>query len=359
MDSLTYGIIGCGRISSNHLKAAYKSGLRISCLCDINEQRLEEKYDKISLYTPVRKYTDYKLLLQETPPDIIAICTDNGSHGRIALDCIEAGSNVIIEKPIALNLEEADKIIDTSKNKGVKVAVCHQNRFNKAIMKVREAVEENRLGRLLYGSAHILWSRSRMYYDQASWRGTWESDGGALMNQCIHNIDMLRWMMGDDIKEVTGLIDNINHPYIEAEDLGLAIIKFQNGAYGLIEGTVNVFPDNLEETLYILGEKGTIKVGGKALNLLEEWSFQDIRIEDLTAELKYRENPPNIYGFGHLPLYEDMIASIKNNRSPYVDALAGRNALELILAIYKSSQEKKTIALPLKTGSTLDFKGDL
>ena len=177
------------------------------------------------------------------------------------------------------------------------------------------------------------------------------------MNQCIHNIDMLRWMMGDSITEVIGFIDNINHPYIETEDLGLAIIKFKNGAYGLIEGTVNVFPDNLEETLYILGEKGTLKVGGKSLNLIEEWNFKELRVEDLTIELKYRENPPDIYGFGHLPLYEDMIKAIKEGHSPYVDAIAGRNALELVLAIYKSSQEKKAVTLPLKVGSTTDFKG--
>ncbi len=356
MDKLTYGIIGCGRISANHLKAAFKSGLDIISLCDINVERLEEKFDKVNLYNQVKKYTDYKLLLEEAPPDIVAICTDNGSHGKIALDCLEAGCNLIIEKPITLSLEEADEIIKTSRDKGLKVAVCHQNRYNKAIQKIREAVEEKRLGRILYGSAHILWSRNRMYYDQSSWRGTWTMDGGTLMNQCIHNIDMLRWMMGDSITEVIGLIDNINHPYIETEDLGLAIVKFKNGAYGLIEGTVNVFPDNLEETLYILGEKGTLKVGGKSLNLIEEWNFKDLRVEDLTIELKYRENPPDIYGFGHLPLYEDMITAIKENRSPYVDAKAGRNALELVLAIYKSSQEKKSVSLPLKTGSTTDFK---
>ena len=357
MDELTYGIIGCGRISKNHLSAALKSNLKIIGLCDINARSLEDKLYTFTLSNEVRAFTDYKELLKASPPDIMAICTDSGSHGRIALDCIEAGCNVIIEKPIALDLLEADKIIEASERKGVKVAVCHQNRFNKAIIKIREAIEEGRFGKLIYGSAHVLWSRSRMYYQQAPWRGTWAQDGGALMNQCIHNIDILRWMLGDSIEEVTGLIGNLNHPYIEVEDLGLAMIKFKNGAHGLIEGTVNVFPDNLEETLYIFGEKGTVKAGGKSLNLIQEWTFQDLRMEDLDTEQKYRENPPDIYGFGHLPLYQDMIASIKENRSPYVDAQAGRQALELVLAIYKSSLEKRPIKLPLKEGSTMDFKG--
>jgi len=215
----------------------------------------------------------------------------------------------------------------------------------------------NRFGRLLYGTAHIRWNRGEDYYRQAPWRGTWEQDGGALMNQCIHNIDLLRWMMGNDITEVVGLTANMAHPYIEAEDLGLALVKFANGSYGIIEGTTNIYPVNLEETLYIFGEKGTAKAGGKSVNLIEEWRFADNLDDPEEVKAKYHENPPNVYGFGHTPLYADVADAIKDDREPYITAADGRNALELVLAIYKSAAEGRSVKLPLSRCSTSDFKG--
>lgn len=193
---------------------------------------------------------------------------------------------------------------------------------------------------------------------QAPWRGTWEKDGGALMNQCIHNIDLLRWMMGDEIEEVFAYTDRLNHPYIEAEDLGLALVKFKNGAYGMIEGTTNVYPTNLEETLYLFGEKGTVKAGGKSVNLIEEWRFADDTEDDEEVKAKFAENPPNVYGYGHIPLYKDVIESIKNKHRPYIDAEDGRRALELVLAIYKSAKEGKPVKLPLYDFSTTEMHGN-
>ena len=209
----------------------------------------------------------------------------------------------------------------------------------------------------MYGTAHIRWNRGEEYYKQAPWRGTWEQDGGALMNQCIHNIDLLRWMMGGEIIEVVGITDNMIHGYIDAEDLGMALVKFANGSYGIIEGTTNIYPKNLEETLYIFGEKGTVKAGGKSVNLIEEWQFADNMDDPEEVKEKHHENPPNVYGFGHGPLYADVIDAIKNDRQPYVTAVDGRNALELVLAIYKSATEGKSVKLPLDKCSTLDFKG--
>ena len=176
------------------------------------------------------------------------------------------------------------------------------------------------------------------------------------MNQCIHNIDLLRWMMGDEVTEVVGMTDNLFHPYIEAEDFGIALVKFANGSYGIIEGTANIFPRNLEETLYIFGEKGTVKVGGHSVNAIEEWIFSDYLDDPNEVKAKFRENPPNVYGFGHTPLYKDVISAIENDRSPLVDAYAGKRALELVLAIYKSAAEGRSIKLPLESASTLDFK---
>ena len=181
-------------------------------------------------------------------------------------------------------------------------------------------------------------------------------DGGALMNQCIHNIDLLRWMMGNDVTEVIGLTDNLQHGYLEAEDFGAALIQFANGSYGIVEGTTAIYPENLEETLYIFGEKGTAKAGGKSVNRIEEWRFAD-SIES-TQEIKKwcREEPPNIYGFGHKLLYKDMMEAVRDDRQPYVSAADGRRALELVLAIYKSQKIGNAVTLPLKHFSTLDMK---
>jgi len=216
-------------------------------------------------------------------------------------------------------------------------------------------LEGGRFGRLSHGAAHVRWNRGQAYYSQAPWRGTWAQDGGCLMNQCIHNIDLLRWMMGDDIDEVMAYTDRLQHPYLEAEDLGLALIKFSNGSYGLIEGTTNVYPKNLEETLYIFGSNGTAKAAGTSDNIIEEWSFSDGLDDPQYVKATYAENPPNVYGYGHTPLYADMVDAIQNRCQPYVDGEAGKRALELVLAIYKSAAEKRPIKLPLDKCSTLDF----
>ena len=193
---IKYALIGCGRISPNHIAAAQANNLDIVAICDIVPENMEDKVTKFELAETVKLYTDYKELLKKEKPNLVAIATESGKHAQIALDCIEAGANIIIEKPIALSIKDANAIIDAAKKKGVKVCTNHQNRFNKAITKIRDAVEKKRFGKMFYGTAHIRWNRGWEYYSRANWRGTWEQDGGALMNQCIHNIDLLNWMMG-------------------------------------------------------------------------------------------------------------------------------------------------------------------
>lgn len=352
---MKYALIGCGRISVNHITAAQTNGLDIVAVSDVLPEKMDEKKQKFNLGDSTKTYTDYREMLAEEQPELVAICTESGKHAAIALDCIDAGCHVIIEKPIALSLADADEIIRRAKEKSVKVCANHQNRFNKAIQKIRDALEKKRFGKMFYGTAHIRWCRDKNYYTQAPWRGTWEQDGGALMNQCIHNIDLLRWMMGDEIDEVVGMTDRLNHPYIDCEDLGIALVKFSNGSYGIIEGTTDVYPQNLEETIYLFGEKGTVKAGGQSVNLLEEWRFSDALDNPEEVLRACSEAPPNIYGFGHTALYADMIEAIQNNREPYVNGEAGRRALELVLAIYKSAAEGKSVKLPLKDVSTMDF----
>lgn len=354
---MRYALIGCGRISPNHIVAAKNNGLEIAAICDLDKNNMDDKFLKFDLSDSVKRYTDYRDLLLTEKPELVAIATESGKHAQIAIDCINNGCNVIIEKPIALSIKDADRIIAVAKEKKVKVCACHQNRFNKSIQKIREAVEKKRFGRLFYATAHIRWTRDYEYYARAKWRGTWEQDGGALMNQCIHDIDLLRWMMGNDIDEVVAMTDRLNHSYIEAEDLGIALVRFSNGSYGIIEGTVDVYPKNLEETLYIFGEKGTVKAGGESVNIIEEWNFSDYL--DTSEEIKkeYHELPPNVYGFGHSRLYADMIKAIIEDREPYVSAEDGKRALELVLAIYESAATGRSVKLPLKEGTTLDYKG--
>ena len=365
MDRVKYALIGCGRVSPNHIAACLNSmdRLTLSAVCDLVPDRMQAVLARSSMrpedIARVRHYVDYREMLATEHPDLVAIATDSGSHASIALDCIAARCHVIVEKPIALSLRDADRLIEAADRSRVVLCACHQNRFNRSIQKVRKALNQGEFGRLYYGTAHIRWNRRRSYYEQAPWRGTWEHDGGALMNQCIHNIDLLRWMMGDDVDQVFAYADNLAHPYIEAEDLGIALVKFRNGSYGVVEGTTDVYPENLEETLYIFGEKGTVKVGGKSVNLIEEWAFSECDEDPEAVKTAYSENPPNVYGFGHTPLYADVLSAIGEGRKPYVDGGAGRNALELVLAIYKSAKEGAPVRLPLDDFSTMDMAGAL
>jgi len=357
MEKIRYALIGCGRISRNHIAAFqnHSDSLELVGLCDVLPERAEALAAEFSLQVPV--YSDYRELLAEENPQLCAIATESGNHAAIALGCIDAGVNLIIEKPIALSLADADEMIRRAEEKGVKVCACHQNRFNKSIQKIRKELEAGSFGRIYHGAAHIRWNRGKEYYDQAKWRGTWAQDGGALMNQCIHDIDLLRWMMGDEVTEVSAYTDRLCHDYIEAEDLGIAIVRFASGGYGVIEGTTNVYPKNLEETLYLFGEKGTVKAGGKSVNRIEEWRVlgEEDAAESIKAE--FSENPPNVYGFGHTPLYADVIAAIREDRTPYVDARAGRRALELVLGIYLSAARHEAVKFPLEGVSSLDFSG--
>lgn len=351
---MRYALIGCGRISFHHIEAAKNNQLEIVAICDIVSNKMEEKYAFLDY---VNKYTDYKEMLKKEKPALVAIATESGKHAQIAIDCIQEGCHVIIEKPIALSIEDADYIIQLAKEKGVFVCVNHQNRFNKSIQYIRRALEKGRFGRMLYGSAHIYWNRNEDYYKEASWRGTWEQDGGALMNQCIHNIDLLCWLMGSEAEEVFAYTDNMKHPFIETEDLGMALVKFRNGTYGVIEGTTIAYPKNLEESLYLFGEWATVKVGGQSVNEIIEWNFAD-GLDDLSyVKREFSETPPDVYGYGHTPLYADMIAAIRNRRRPLVDGEEGKRALELILAIYQSSAKGVSVKLPLLRGAAIDFKG--
>lgn len=356
---MNYALIGCGRIATNHIKAVLNNKINLVAVCDVSSDAMEKLLEKHELNgsESIKRYTDYQKMLEENNLDLISIATESGIHAEIAMCCINHGINVIIEKPIAMSIADADAIIECAKQKKVKVSVCHQNRFNIAVQKMRDALEGGRFGKISHGTIHIRWNRNQEYYEQALWRGKWKSDGGALMNQCIHGIDLLRWMLGDEVVEVYGTTRQRFHDYLEAEDVGMAILKFKNGAIGMVEGTVNVFPKNLEETLYLFGESGTVKLGGTSTNNIDVWNFADNSAADNNNQ-GLREVTSNVYGNGHTSLFADMIDAIENDRNPYIDAVAGRNALEIVLAIYKSQKTGMPVKLPLTEFSSEDMLGE-
>jgi UDP-N-acetyl-2-amino-2-deoxyglucuronate dehydrogenase len=336
MSKMKFALLGCGRISYKHIEALInnRQDAELVAVCDIvKEKALERKgqYEDAIQNSDVKVYTDYKEMLEKEDIDVVAITTESGYHAKHAIDSIQAGAHVIIEKPMALSTKDCDAIIATAKEHDRKVCVSHQNRFNPPIQKLRRAIEEGRFGRILNGTARILWTRDDNYYKQAPWRGTAELDGGTLMNQCIHNIDLLQWMMGSEVERIHCERETFLRP-IEMEDFGAIIIRFKNGAIGIVEGSAVVYPKNLEETLSIFGEKGTVVIGGLAVNEIKTWQFADERdYDNLDAGSTDIEN---VYGKGHTPLYKDVIEAVRENREPLISGEEGRKAVEIIVKAY-------------------------
>lgn len=349
---MRYALIGCGRVSKSHIKAAKLNNLEITALCDINTEKATKLAQDNNLEN-VSIFSDYKEMLEAVRPQLVAIATWSGCHGEIAEYCALNGFNFIVEKPMAMSIEEADRVIKAVEKTGVKACACHQNRFNIAVQELRTAIDNDRFGKLSHGNINIRWCRREDYYSQDEWRGKWATDGGALMNQCIHGIDLLRWVMGDEIESVYGSVRNRQHPYIEAEDIGVAVVNFKSGAVATIEGTVNTVED-FEETLSVFGENGMVRLGGMNASTIDVWQFKDEEAAD-SDRRAVEEIAPNLYGNGHTSLYRDVVASIENDRTPYVDVYAGKRALELVLSIYKSCKEGREVKFPIDSFATTEM----
>lgn len=357
-----FAIIGCGRISHKIAEglAGNKDKAVLVALSDIIEDKMtsiEKTYnEKSELNSSIKKYIDYKELIKKEEIDIVIIATESGYHEEIGLYCLENNINVIIEKPIALSIEGAQKLVDKAKEKGLKIAVSHQNRFNYPIQLLKKTITEEKMGKIFNGMARILWARDMNYYLQAPWRGTWELDGGTLMNQCIHNIDLLNWMMDSEIDTVYAQTSNYIRD-IEAEDYGVIIIRYKDGKIGTIEGSAIIYPKNLEETLTITGEKGTVVIGGMAVNKINTWRIEGDKEEDF---LKIDSGDPNsVYGYGHKALYKDFIEAQEENREPLVNGIQGMEAMKIILAAYKSQMTGLPVKfVDFKEFSTLEMKNN-
>ncbi len=359
---LNFVIIGCGRIANKIVDGIISNSekAKLVAVCDILEdkmQQIKNRYiEKSNVLDEVIEVSDYKKVLEKVKIDVAIISTESGYHEEIGLYFLENGVNIIIEKPIAMSIQGAQKLVDMAKEKNLKLAACHQNRFNYPIQLLKKAIKENRLGRIFNGMARILWTRDDNYYLQAPWRGTWTLDGGTLMNQCIHNIDLINWMMDDEIDTVYAQTSNYIRD-IEAEDYGVILIRYKSGKIATIEGSAIVYPKNLEETLTITGEKGTVVIGGMAVNKINNWRVEgDNEQEYLSIDCG---DPNSVYGYGHEALYKDFIEAIEENREPLVNGVAGLNAVKIILAAYKSQKTGKVIKFEeFNEFSTNDMKNN-
>lgn len=342
---INFGLIGCGRIASRHaelLGGNLIEGARLSSVCDLVEDKAKKFGSKFS----VPYYVDMHEMLQNELIDVIVILTESGKHAQVTFEMAKYGKHIVVEKPMALTLNDADKMIEACDAAGVKLFVVKQNRFNIPIKKLREALQLGRFGKLVIGTVRVRWCRNQKYYDQDAWRGTWANDGGVLTNQASHHIDLLEWMMGE-VESVfalssTALVD------IEAEDTAVVVLRFSSGALGVIEATTATRPVDLEGSISIVGEGGVVEVGGFAVNKLKTWNFVKSEPNDAEVSTSFSENPPNVYGYGHKAYYEHIVDSINNGSPQLVDGLVGRKSLELINAIYESIETQKMIFLRFK-----------
>ena len=342
--TLGFALVGCGRIAAKHaqiLGGGDVERARLVAVCDIVAERAETLGAKHG----VPYFTDMHAMMDAHDGDIDVICilTESGLHAEhtIALSCY--GKHMVVEKPMALTLHDADEMIRICDDAGIKLFVVKQNRYNLPVRKLRQALEAGRFGKLVMGTVRVRWKRDQAYYDQDSWRGTWAMDGGVFANQASHHIDLLEWCMGSAAtvyaKINTALVD------IESEDTGVAIITFKNGAIGVIEATTAARPKDLEGSISILGKHGTVEIGGFAVNEMRQWRFTEALPEDDEVLGTYRENPPDVYGFGHVAYLDHVVDVIVNDSPSLVDGPEGRKSLELITAIYESAETGREISV--------------
>jgi len=342
-------LVGCGRIAQRHAELLGRgqiAGAKLAAVCDIvpaKAKALGEKYG-------VPHYTDMLEMMAKVPADAVSVLTESGNHAKHVVSLSQFKRHIIVEKPMALTLDDADAMIKACADAGVKLFVVKQNRFNVPVVKLRQALEAGRFGKLVLGTVRVRWCREQNYYDQDKWRGTWALDGGVLANQASHHVDLLEWMLGD-VEDVfamsaTALVK------IETEDTAVVSLRFRNGALGVIEATTAARPKDLEGSISIMGENGAVEIGGFAVNKMKTWNFKQPEPGDAEVMEKYSVNPPDVYGFGHKAYYEHVVDCINNDAKQLVDGAEGRRSLELIAGIYESIETKREVSLrsrPKKT----------
>lgn len=339
---IRFGLLGCGRIAGRHselLGGGHIEGAALVAVCD----RIRARAETIGSRFGVPAIYNVDDFLARKDIDAVAVLSPSGMHAEHVVACARAGKHIVVEKPMALRLQDADTMIRACDEAGVKLFIVKQNRFNVPVVKAREALDGGRFGRLILGTVRVRWCRDQAYYDQDDWRGTWAQDGGVLTNQASHHVDMLEWFFGDVVSVHARAITALAK--IETEDTAVATLKFRSGALGIIEATTAARPTDLEGSLSILGEKGTVEIAGFAVNQIRHWRFVDELASDRDVVEKFSVNPPNVYGFGHQAYYEHVIDCLLHQRAALVDGLEGRKSLELISALYESIETGQEVAL--------------
>lgn len=342
---IKFALMGCGRIAKRHAELLGKNlikNAKLVAVCDV----IEEKAKIIGTQFEVPYFANIEQLLHDVDVDVVSVLTESGNHAKHVVTIAKKNKHVVVEKPMALTLDDADAMIKACDEEGVRLFVVKQNRFNVPVAKAREALEKGRFGKLVLGTVRVRWCRPQGYYDQDLWRGTWALDGGVLTNQASHHVDLLEWMMGE-VESVYGMSATAL-ANIEVEDTVIVNLRFRSGALGIIEATTAARPKDLEGSLSILGETGTVEIGGFAVNQMKVWNFTKEHEDDVNVMERYSVNPPNVYGFGHQAYYEHVVDSLLNNKKQLVDGLQGRKSLELINAIYESIETRKEVFLRFK-----------
>jgi predicted dehydrogenase len=339
---LNFALVGCGRIAKRHSELLGFNEIdeaKLVSVCD----NVIDKANKIAEQFKVSAYQDMDEMMKSESIDVVVVLTPSGLHAEHVINLSKYGKHIMVEKPMALTVKDTENMIYACDVNNIKLFIIKQNRFNVPVVKLREALDAGRFGKLTLGTVRVRWARHQAYYDQDPWRGTWAMDGGVLTNQASHHVDMLEWMMGDAesvfAKMTTALAD------VETEDTAIVTLKFKNGALGIIEATTATRPTNLEGSISILGEHGTVVVGGVAVNEMQTWVFEDEQEGDSSVLEEFSVNPPNVYGFGHQAYYEHVVDCIVNGSANLVDGLQGRKSIELISAIYESAETGKEVFL--------------
>ena len=344
---IKFAIVGCGRIAVRHAQLLGGNEVDGATLVGVCDTKLE-KASELGTKYGIPAFNDMHKMMTKLGDNIdaVIILTESGAHAKCCLELTKYRKHIVVEKPMALTLDDADAMISACDKAGVKLFVVKQNRYNLPVRKLREAVDEGRFGKLVMGTVRVRWMRDQAYYDQDPWRGTWKMDGGVFTNQASHHVDLLEWMMGEPESVFAYSITALAN--IETEDTGVAVIKFKNGALGIIEATTAARPKNLEGSISIMGEQGTVEIGGFAVNEMKEWAFTEKRLEDEEVLTNFKENPPDVYGFGHRAYLEHVVTAIRDGSPSLINGLEGRKSLSLILAIYESIETGQEVSLHFK-----------
>jgi UDP-N-acetyl-2-amino-2-deoxyglucuronate dehydrogenase len=340
---IRFALVGCGRISANHFDALERHRDRVELVgvCDIAPAALEQAVAR----TGAPGFASLDAMLAGTDADCVILATPSGLHAEEVIRVAAAGRHVMTEKPMATRWRDGKRMVSACDQAGVRLFVVKQNRRNATLQLLKRAVADDRFGRIYMVNVNVFWSRPQSYYDSAPWRGTWEFDGGAFMNQASHYVDLLDWLIGpvESVQAYTATLAR----HIQVEDTGVVSIRWRTGALGSMNVTMLTFPKNLEGSITIIGETGTVRVGGVAVNRIEHWEFADRRPEDALVERASYETT-SVYGFGHPAYYDNVIGTLRGELEPETDGREGLRSLEILIATYLSARDGRRVALPLE-----------